>query len=95
MNSDENAIRAALADTAAPIDARFSAEVLFRLGRRRRILRHARKLPLLAGLTAALILLGPRVAATVDALGARIDLPVLASGLLLLLFCAALAPRRI
>jgi hypothetical protein len=94
MTRDEQVIRDMLGGPAAPDAARFSAEVLFRLGRRRRVLRNIARVATLTGLMAPAVVLAPRILAAFAPLGASIDPRALAAGLLLLLICAVAAPLR-
>lgn len=95
MTQQDDLIREALwPEAEAGADARFAAAVLFRLGRRRRMLRHLWRLLLVAGVAGSAAILAPPLLRAFGPLQAWIDLPVLATGLLLLLFCAMLAPSR-
>lgn len=95
MSRDEDMIRAALGEDEEPADgARFSAAVLYRLGRKRRLRRQAPRLALLAGLGVVAGLFGPALMAAFAAPGIRLDPVMLALGLALLALCAMAAPRR-
>lgn len=95
MSMDDDIIRAALGGDCEPDGgARFSAMVLYRRGRRRRMRRRVVQVALLAGVAALFALIGPRVLAALTAPGPRIDAVTLAAGLALLLLCAMAAPRR-
>ena len=97
MMHEDDLIREALwpeAGVDAETHTRFTAAVLFRLGQRRRMMRHAWRLLSLAGLAGSAAVLARPIVRGLAPLQAGIDLPALAAGLLLLAFCAVLAPSR-
>ena len=86
-------IREALAEPVEMLaDSGFTASVLLRMGRRRRLVRTGVRLLLLITILTLAAVAVPELARAYGSLGAAMDLPTLVAGLTLLFFCAIFAP---